>query len=212
MILLQKVHLFYLYLKKQQIKTQLINRLKKNVGEKQNSKWYDNAFSEMKMYQVDYQSIGYYAMWKEILKYIDKEEKIVELGCGPGQFAHMLYDYGYSYMAGYDFSEVAISKAQDRVPDGIFYKEDLENIDIDILTDCADVVIMLEFLEHIDNDIKLIKQISRRMIITLPDFDGTSHVRFFKTMEDVIHRYEPVMNLEHCEKFSNHYLLIGRCR
>lgn len=182
------------------------------MGERKNSKWYDKAFSEMKMYQVDYKSIGYFPMWKEILNRIDKKDKIIELGCGVGQFAHMIKDFGYTYLSGYDFSSVAIEKASKRVPEYDFYLEDLENIPLEIVTDDADVVIMCEFLEHIEDDISILKQINKRMIITLPNFDGTSHIRFFKTLKDVIKRYESILLIEECKSFGDHYLLVGKCQ
>jgi 2-polyprenyl-3-methyl-5-hydroxy-6-metoxy-1,4-benzoquinol methylase len=181
------------------------------VGEQKNSNWYNEAFETMPMYQTHYTGIGYYGLWKELIKHLDKKERIIELACGVGQLAHMLHDKGYDYRGGYDFSEKAIDEARKRSPLP-FYLKDLLSADIKELTNKCDVVIMCEFLEHIEDDIELIKKINKKMIITLPDFDGTSHVRHFVTKDQVLDRYSPYLEIDYLEKFTNHYLIIGRSK
>jgi SAM-dependent methyltransferase len=162
----------------------------------------------MPMYQTHYSGIGYYPLWQEVMKRITKKDVIVELACGVGQLAHMLYDRGYDYSAGYDFSQVAIEKAKERISLN-FNQVDLLKTDVQELVRYADVVIMCEFLEHIEDDIDLLSKIDKRMIITLPTFDGTSHVRHFPTLEDVLRRYDRHMRIEELTQYGNHYLLIG---
>ena len=89
------------------------------MGQEQNSKWYDNAFKADPLYSRHYRNTHYFSLWSEIIKDVQPKwfSKIIDLGCGVGQFAHMLYDLGYKYYTGYDFSEYAIKEARKKCPD-----------------------------------------------------------------------------------------------
>lgn len=71
--------------------------------------------SSNKEYYVKYDKSIYFPVWKkavEIIKKIDNP-RILEIGCGVGQFANYLFDEGFAEYIGIDFSEEAIRKAKD---------------------------------------------------------------------------------------------------
>ena len=99
------------------------------MGTYQKAEYYDEAYKKG-TYDVDPEHISlhhYHLNWSAAIKVIHlvlnegwrgykpkKIENIVDLGCGPGHFAQMLNLDGINYH-GYDFSNVAIEKATERL-------------------------------------------------------------------------------------------------
>lgn len=69
-----------------------------------------------KSYHKHYtQSSIYYYSWKYAIKYLlmlDRDISILEIGCGAGQFANMLLDYGFCNYKGFDYAEEGVLLAK----------------------------------------------------------------------------------------------------
>jgi len=117
--------------------------------------------------------------------------KIAELGCGPGLFAEFLYKKGYENYWGVDFSKKVVELAKERVPSYKFKVGNLcdKNIQKEFVN--HNVFIIIETLEHITNDLSIIKAIPKegKIIISVPNRNDPAHVRYFKSIEQVRNRY-----------------------
>jgi 2-polyprenyl-3-methyl-5-hydroxy-6-metoxy-1,4-benzoquinol methylase len=155
--------------------------------------WYDKAYAILPKYADPYWQSHYYPVWTPIVDRVrrDKLQRVVDIGCGPGQFARMLFDMGnVSEYTGLDFSPTAVSMAQGACPNGKFVVGDATTTRLCLDTP-HDVVICMEVLEHVPADESVIERFQPgvRAICTVPNFDYDSHVRFFKTAEEVADRY-----------------------
>ena len=88
---------------------------------------------------------------QEVLKFlpIDKNAKIVDLGCGFGTFVKPAIDAGYTNVSGYD-----ISKEQVEVAHSLGIKE-VQHLSIEAYfekRESADVVVGLDIIEHFTKD------------------------------------------------------------
>ena len=176
------------------------------------SEYYDNAYLTDSSYDVHYTKSIYYNIWVEVIKLVwqyDEDVPIVELGCGTGQFAKVLFDEGYKVYRGYDFSKVAIEKAIEKSPLTFLFRD----ITSEIYS--CNLLIALEVLEHID-DMKLLKRNHNHycpdIIFTVPDFDDPAHVRYFKTEQDIRNRYAEYIDFESITKFWKYFICKGRIK
>src|SRR3989304_2872934 len=81
----------------------------------QQVKWYDDAYKVSLEYQKEPEDSRYYPIWNKALSLIN-DERIIDLGCGSGQFAKLLLNHGKDFICGIDFSREAISMAQELNP------------------------------------------------------------------------------------------------
>jgi 2-polyprenyl-3-methyl-5-hydroxy-6-metoxy-1,4-benzoquinol methylase len=140
----------------------------------------------------------YYPLLAAVLSKIpDKTSRILDLGCGAGQLAHLFYNNGYHSYTGIDFSPEMLKIARRwrtpyrflerdiRIPDSIV---DLE----------YDIVVSTEFVEHITDDLEILGRINSgtTVIISTTNRPGKEHVRFFPSEEDVWHRYKRVIDID----------------
>ena len=95
-----------------------------------NKEAYDLTYSSSEDYRQHYRDMIYYfPMWQYIISKLSKDDKILDLGCGPGHLAHMLYDNGFKTFIGIDFSKIAIEMAKNKVPSYNIIEADLRQID-----------------------------------------------------------------------------------
>lgn len=160
-------------------------------------KWYEdvyaNALKNKTEYSKHYEQSIYYNVWKQAIQLIDSNATIFELGCGTGQFAHMMYDFGIKIHGAVDFSSVAINAAKKLLPKiaSKFYVGDLLSKATYKL--CKyNTIICFEVLEHIKEDLFVLKSISpgATVIFSLPSYPYQSHVRSFPDVADIYKRYE----------------------
>lgn len=169
------------------------------------SEYYDDIYERyQEKYSCNYKESEYFPLWEKIITKIPKEIPIIELGCGTGQFAQMLIDQEFKYIRGFDFSEFAIIAAQ-AVRLDTFLKRDLTDGKIN-----GDFFIALEIFEH-TRDYKIIENIGlgKEIIFTVPDFNDAAHVRYFKSINDVVERYKNVIQFEYIEKFEKWFICKG---
>lgn len=153
--------------------------------------WYDREYAN----DPDPDYSPYYPGWDIVLNWIEPDEWIIDLGCGVGKFASRALAQGKHYLAGVDYSEEAIRQAKITNPESSFYVADLyaENVlPKNDLSESKDVYILLEVLEHLEQDIKVLSNIptGKHVIISVPSFDCASHVRVFPTADDAKKRYQ----------------------
>ena len=111
----------------------------------------------------------------------NKDCSIVDLGCGAGNMAAMLYDNGYKNYLGIDINKDMLKVAKARVSHCTFVLKDLTDKTTWGLYKDKDVFISTEALEHIIEDRRVVKSIpsGKLIIISVPNFKHSEHVRFF---------------------------------
>ena len=151
-------------------------------------------------YHKHYTQVHYYPSWRQAINYmylLDRSVSILEIACGVGQFANMLFDNGFTNYIGFDFSAKGIERAKATNPkyaDRFFVSDAFKT---DLLNKDYDLVICFEALEHIQDDLGLIKRIKKgtKVLMSVPNFPDTYHVRYFKTAQEVYDRYKEVINI-----------------
>ena len=160
------------------------------------AEYYDKVYSASEKYQTHGSDSVYKSAWEYILSILNEREvtSILDLGCGPGQFAEFLVEANMdvSYV-GLDFSSVAIQQAKNRCPQFSFYRETLPLKSYSQFGN-PDVLICTEVLEHVENDLELLASYpkGKYLIITVPNFDSFGHVRYFITKDEVLERYSHI--------------------
>jgi len=164
----------------------------------QTAAWYDWTYRGTPEYHGHYCDSSYYFLWTVIADRLTRQRygKVLDLACGPGQFASLLYDKGVRQYRGIDFSPVCIEMAHRRqIPQFEFMLADLANEDAlsGIEYDC---VVTMEFLEHVEFDLSVLSRLKPgvRVLATVPNFPYTSHVRHFRDADEVTERYAAVFS------------------
>jgi 2-polyprenyl-3-methyl-5-hydroxy-6-metoxy-1,4-benzoquinol methylase len=178
------------------------------MGEEKTDLYYDDLFRSSINYKSHYKESHYWVHWTQVIRFLgkNKTQKILEIGCGTGQFAEYLSDEGFLNYNGFDFSSAAIKIAAKRVPKYNFYLGNA--LHQDSFRDDYDVIICLEVLEHIKGDNEVIKNINigKRIIFSVPDFKDESHVRWFISPRQIKSRYYKLLDLKAIIKIGNIYV------
>jgi len=183
-----------------------------------NSNFYNNMFKiggYNHQFFKDPEKAPLYPVWSKVLDNINKDEKIIDLGCGPGQFAQLAFRRNKNYIIGIDFSKEAIEMAKKRNPkhQNKFVLGDIKTSSLHDIN--YDVVVLCEILEHIINDLEIIEKVAqnRRIIISLPSFGGEGHVRYFNNQKSIIDRYKNLIDIKYISEIpirsSTFYIIIG---
>jgi SAM-dependent methyltransferase len=176
----------------------------------QGAKYYDDKYAASSSYAQSYRDSHYLPQWVQVEFWLRpfKDKTLLDLGCGPGQFAEMLDDLEYPNYTGLDFSPVAIKKAKTRSSypfhTADLYKEDLAS-------KSADVAICLEVLEHLDRDQEVVEKLPEGTfcIFSVPDFDDPGHVRWFRSEYQVRKRYYKYVAIEDIQFICGIWLFKG---
>jgi SAM-dependent methyltransferase len=156
--------------------------------------WYDDVYSRSESYQAPYTKSCYYFLWSVIADrlLLGNTRGVLDIGCGPGQMAALLYDQGIRQYVGLDFSPTAVEIARKVVPSFQFVVGDVRTTDVFETTE-HDAIICTEVLEHIEDDLQVLSRFGpgKRCLCTVPNFPYTSHVRHFDSAEEVVRRYGP---------------------
>lgn len=155
---------------------------------------YDIMYLESKIYNRHYSRVTFYNLWICVANSLDKSDKILDLGCGAGHLAHILYDMGFKNYTGIDFSGVAIKMAKIKVPTFIFLNDDISCIDYSDYTDFR--FVSTETFEHLKDDIDLLKKLPKNNIVfSVPNFTAKLHYRTYKDEEFIKEYYKSVLNI-----------------
>jgi 2-polyprenyl-3-methyl-5-hydroxy-6-metoxy-1,4-benzoquinol methylase len=168
---------------------------KLNLGIEQPKEYYDKL-----MYKYPAAEIKYQKLYDSVLKFTptDKNVRILDVGCGTGGLINTLKNNGYTNIIGLDFSDYCVNYCKKRFPNVNFFQIDLKDSSSKKFIQDFPVVIMLEVLEHLKDDISVIKKIKSDslVIFSLPNYDSKGHVRFFKNIDEIKNRFEPVLVIE----------------
>lgn len=133
---------------------------------------------------------------------IPRGSKVFDFGCGVGWFAECIEaTVSIKEYIGLDFSEEAISIAQSTFGANHdvfkFIRHDIRE-PISLQFDRDSILVCCETLEHIERDFDVIRLWPQNIpvLISLPTFDGPSHVRAFEHDSDIIERYKDVFDLK----------------
>jgi 2-polyprenyl-3-methyl-5-hydroxy-6-metoxy-1,4-benzoquinol methylase len=171
---------------------------RRSYGADISSEYYDDIYAFSPKYKLTAVESPYLPVWAGVVGMIKQKgfQCILDLGCGPGQFAAYLIDqFPEIQYTGIDFSSVAIEEAKKRCPAACFQLANLHSIDA-IIESKFDVVLIMEVLEHIQNDLAILTKLPSKInvIASVPNFDSYAHVRFFRNAEEVRARYGNVMS------------------
>lgn len=143
----------------------------------------------------------YKAVFEEVVRIGGQSQKVLEVGCGSGSFAHLLFDKSKLIYHGFDFSEVAVRKAGARTgrPEQFSVARADDNAP---MQRPYDTIVCLEVLEHIENDLQVVEgwKPGCACVCSVPNFDQPDHVRFFRHEDEVRERYQGLLELEHIQR------------
>jgi len=169
---------------------------KPGAGGERPAAFYDRRFAKRSRWREHYTKSRYYPIWTVVADRLKRAgvRRVVDIGCGPGQFASLLRDQGIREYIGLDFSPLRLEHARKICPEFQFVLADVFQSDI-LASRSHDAVVMLEFLEHVDRDLEALSMIKPgvRVIATVPNFGGEGHVRHFETADEVRQRYGAVL-------------------
>ncbi len=167
------------------------------------SSLYDDAYRSGgagSNYHRSYTESFYYPSWRQAMGYLESvnhSTAILEIGCGAGQFANMLFDHGFLNYTGFDYAAegVALSKKNNPEHEEKFSVADA--FETELMEKEYGLVICFEVLEHVQKDLALLQRIrpGTQLLLSVPNFDDPYHVRYFTSEEQVRERYGRVMRI-----------------
>jgi len=162
------------------------------TGTEQDSGYYDEIYRRREAYHVHYTKSHYYFLWCVIVDRLVRAQvkSVLDIGCGPGQFAELVFDAGIPEYVGLDFSSEAVRRARERCPQFEFVVDNALTSPL-VAEPRFDAVVSMEVLEHIKEDIALVTRIPPgvRCLFTVPSFSDPAHVRTFAGCDAVRDRY-----------------------
>jgi 2-polyprenyl-3-methyl-5-hydroxy-6-metoxy-1,4-benzoquinol methylase len=141
-----------------------------------------------------YSVTPYYPLYAVVAYRAKDLGSVLELGCGTGQLAHILHDWGCRDYWGVDVNPAAISAARARVPGAEFYEDDILVSPL-LETLPYNVVVATEVLEHVLDDIAVVARVrsGTRVVASVPNFYSPDHARTFTGCVAVRERYAKVL-------------------
>lgn len=154
------------------------------MGKELDNVFYNDVYKiggSEEIYFKKYSETPWVEVWSEIIDEIklNNFKNVLDIGCGPGQFADFLNESIKNInFTGLDFSSVAIDYALKTVPNFTFICDNALTFDFKKIN--YDVVVITEFLEHIEQDLQVLSNLNSGVLIlaTLPNMDSEGHVRF----------------------------------
>lgn len=161
---------------------------------------YDSMYEPGGAYDRPYKRSFYFPLYKATLSEAQRlgGAEILEVGCGNGAFAQLVFDHsGFKYV-GFDFNETAIARALSRTerPERFFLGDALRP---ESYWSNYDTIICTEVLEHIEEDLLAISRwrSGSRCVCSVPNFDFDTHVRYFLNEDEVVSRYGKLIDIDH---------------
>ncbi len=99
---------------------------------------------------------------------------------------------------GIDFSQVAIEQGRKNDHEAIFHLVDVVKDKSLLKKGNYDTVTLIEFLEHIEEDLEVINSIpeGKNVVFSVPKYWSKAHVRAFNTRKSVFNRYDKLMEIK----------------
>ncbi len=126
------------------------------------------------------------------------EGPVVDVGCGTGRLARLLYERGERDYLGIDFSAARIKEARSYAPQLRFEVGDVNDETVRRRFHDFGRFAILETLEHIEDDLGVIEAIPSRALVvfSVPTYDSAAHVRHFDSPTSVAQRYGELLELD----------------
>lgn len=158
--------------------------------------FYDSVYSRSDHYQGPPERSPYYTLWRAVLGCLEPGWRVLDVGCGPGQFARLCVDAGHPYV-GLDFSEEAVTLGRAHVPEAEFLLTDVSRDRVPLEEGDYDVATFVEFLEHVEDDTGILGSVppGKKVVLSVPNYGGMEHFRFFDSLQSVVARYGPLVKL-----------------
>lgn len=158
---------------------------------------YDAAYKREKYLRPFYypHRWGWLARWAAIAELIYEEDKILEIGCGSGQLANLLFMQNKRKYLGFDFSEEGIKVCESLGLEPMEFC--ISNAyDYPYKIDNYDVIIICEVLEHLQ-DFKILELIKKgtKIVGSLPDFPAENHLFHINNPKEIYDRYEGFIDI-----------------
>ena len=174
------------------------------------AQYYDAYFEANPAYHLPYRDSHYFPLWVQVEFQLRpyKAKRILELGCGTGQFAQYLHDLDYPHYRGTDFSPEAVERARANSP---YTFEVADATAPETYAEPFDVALSLEMLEHIEGDLVVMDRIPEGTlcVFSVPNFDHPGHVRWFRSEYQVRKRYFQKVDILSIHFINNIYLVTG---
>jgi len=190
-------------------------------GCEQPAEFYDLTFEEADHWKQHYTESHYYPLWTVVADRICRAgaQRVLDIGCGPGQVACLLRDRGIPQYCGVDFSAARLRQARAVCPEYEFAVEDVFLTDRFDTMD-YDAVLVMEFLEHIQRDTEVLERLrpGTYVLATVPNFPSRGHVRHFEHAAAVRGRYAPLLGdidvttILADNRGKSYYLIEGRVK
>jgi len=158
----------------------------------QTAQWYDRFFITHQGYHGSAESMMYHDLWIKVRNMLPQGSSLLDIGCGTGQFAQVLHDRPDLTYTGIDFSRVAIDIANSWHHNCTCTFQCVNAHEYPLTDHPLPMwITMIEFLEHIRDDLALVRKIPLRVrvIFTVPSYESPVHCRVFKTSTEVRDRY-----------------------
>jgi ubiquinone/menaquinone biosynthesis C-methylase UbiE len=84
--------------------------------------------------------------------HFEKNLKILDCGCGKGQYVNFLYENGFKNLSGIDISDTAIDKIKKQYNSSNFIEGNICKLDKYYSNNSFDVVVCFDVLYHLTND------------------------------------------------------------
>lgn len=150
----------------------------------------------------------YVPLYKKVVSLIPQPPScppIMDLGCGVGYLSQILRKRGYQNYTGIDFSEKMIEYSKIRSPRYEFILMNLYDEKLRETIRNHRLFIITETLEHLYRDLEVLEKIPKRSVIvgSVPNSDSSGHVRVFKSISEVVRRYDCIVEFNYAQEFGN---------
>lgn len=166
------------------------------MGEEKGADHYDEALDRVSLPLEKSPWLGVYAQAADFLS--TGAGPIADVGCGTGRLARLLWLRGERSYWGIDVSPKRIAEARRYVPDLWFDVGDVYDPATRERLGGFKRVVALEILEHIDDDLGVLKAVApgSLVVFSVPTYDSAAHVRRFESVGDAVKRYSQLIHLE----------------
>jgi SAM-dependent methyltransferase len=157
------------------------------------------------VYELPYRHSRYYPLFRQVLAELQRRQarSVLEVGCGVGAFASMLFDKRDIDYWGFDFSPVAVAKAIERTRRSDAFAVG-DATDPGSYSRAYSTIVCTEVLEHIEADRRAVETWApgTYCICSVPNFDSSTHVRYFVSEAQVRERYGDLIDIRSIRRIN----------